>query len=82
MTALLVLILGLTAAVVALTTLRRHRAIVGCSVTLFALLIIQSGVGAATGRGARTLILIHLPLAMLVMGVGVYLSIAGTRARG
>ena len=73
-------ILALAAAAVAVTRLRGERGLVTWSVALFVLLIIQSGLGAAI-RSASALILIHVSLAMLIMGLGVYLSVAGSRAR-
>ena len=76
----LVVILALAAAAVAVTRLRGEHGLATWSVALFVLLIIQSGLGAAT-RSASALILIHVPLAMLIMGLGVYLSVAGSRPR-
>ena len=72
-------ILALAAAVVAVTRLRGEHGLATWSVALSVLLIIQGGLGAAS-RSASALILIHVPLALLIMGLGVYLSIAGSRA--
>lgn len=81
-TAIVVVILALAAAVVAVVTRRHDRALTGWSAGLFALLVIQTGLGEAISEGgARTLVAVHIPLAMLIMGVGVYLSIAGARSR-
>ncbi|HEY7261121.1 MAG TPA: hypothetical protein VH589_06505 [Trebonia sp.] len=79
-TAGLVVILALAAAAVAVIRLRGEHGLVPWSIALFVLLIIQSGLGAAT-RSASALFLIHVPNAMLIMGLGVYLSVAASRAR-
>jgi hypothetical protein len=81
-TAAVVVILALAATLVAVITQRRHRALAGWSAGLFGLLVIQTALGeAASEGGERALVAVHVPLAMLIMGLGVYLSIAGARAR-
>lgn len=81
-TAAVVVILALAAALVAAITQRRHRAIAGWSAALFVLLVVQTGLGEAISEGGeRTLVAVHIPLAMLIMGIGVYLSIAGAQTR-
>lgn len=81
-TAPVVMICSLAAAVVAVAALRHHSGIAWWSAALFVLLVIQSALGAASSEsGQRALLAVHIPLAMLIMGLGVYLSIAGARAR-
>ena len=65
-----------------MVTLRRHRAIAAWSAGLFVLVAIQAELGHEIGDGAaRSLIAVHVPVALLIMGLGVYLSIAAARAR-
>lgn len=81
-TAVVVVILALAAAILALATQRHHRAIATGSAGLFVLLVIQTGVGQAISDGGEhALIAVHVPLAMLITGLGVYLSIAAARSR-
>lgn len=74
------LIIALVAAIVAVATLRRFAVLAWGATALFVLLVIQNGVGSSIGS-VRPLLLVHVPLAMLIMGLGVYLSVAGGRAR-
>lgn len=82
-TAFVVVILSLAEAVLAATTLRGRRPIVvAWSFALFALLVIQTALGQAISDGhERALVAIHVPLAMLIMGVGACLSVAAFRLR-
>ncbi|MBO0769964.1 MAG: hypothetical protein J2P35_00745 [Actinobacteria bacterium] len=81
-TAVAVVILALAAAILALATQRRHRGLVAGSAGLFVLLVIQTGIGQAISDGGeQALVAVHIPLAMLIMGLGVYLSIAAARSR-
>lgn len=73
--------LALVAAILAIATQRRHRGIAVWSPVLFALLVLQHGLGAGISGGNRVLVAVHVPVALLVMGLGVYLSIAAARAR-
>jgi hypothetical protein len=73
---------SLAATILAVTTLRRHRpAIAVRSVGMFAMLIVQFGLGVGVRLNEDALLLIHVPLAMLIMGLGVYLSVAAARSR-
>lgn len=78
-----VVVLSLVAALVALALLRRaDPALTFSAVGLFVLIVVQTGLGEAiTKSGADQLIVSHVPLAMLIFGLGVYLSIAGARLR-
>jgi heme A synthase len=73
--------LALVAAILAIATQRRRRGIAVWSPVLFALLILQHGLGAGISGGNRVLVAVHVPVALLVVGVGVYLSVAAARAR-
>jgi hypothetical protein len=73
--------LSLVAAILAVATQRHHRSIAIWSPVLFVLLVVQHGLGAGISRGNRALIAVHVPVAMLIMGVGVYLSITVALAR-
>jgi hypothetical protein len=80
-TAYTVVILALAAAILAVVTLRRHRAIAAWSAGLFTLVAIQAELGHEISHdGERSLIAVHVPVALLIMGLGVYLSIAAARA--
>jgi disulfide bond formation protein DsbB len=48
---------------------------------MFAMLIVQFGLGVGVRLNEDALLLIHVPLAMLIMGLGVYLSVAAARSR-
>jgi heme A synthase len=81
-TAYVVVILALAAAILAVVTQRRRRAIAACSVGLFVLVAVEAEFGHVIGEGGwHSLVAVHVPAAMLIMGLGVYLSIAGARAR-
>jgi len=78
-----VVVLSLVAALVAIAMLRRASAgLTFGAVGLFVLIVIQTGLGEAITKANRQeLIVSHVPLAMLIFGLGVYLSIAGARLR-
>ncbi|MGH3492272.1 MAG: hypothetical protein ACRDRL_19470 [Sciscionella sp.] len=82
-TAYVVVILALVTALVAVSALRRSSAaIAGWSVGLLVLLIIQTGLGQAISDGhQRILTVAHVPVALLIMALGVYLSVAGAKLR-
>lgn len=81
-TAYIVVLLSLVVAILAGAALRRHRGLLVGSVVMFVLLVIQTALGDASGgESPRILVAAHIPLAMLIMALGVYLSIAGARAR-
>lgn len=84
-TAYILVILSLIAAVIAAVSLRRTRpGLVWPSVGLFVLMIIQTGLGQAmSDGGAHAVIAAHVPVAVLLMGVSVYVALAASRpARG
>lgn len=76
-----VVVLSLIAALVATVLLRRaDPALTFGAAGLFVLILIQTGLGEAiTKAGRDELIVSHVPLAMLIFGLGVYLSVAGAR---
>jgi hypothetical protein len=78
-----VVLLALVTALVAAALLRRaDSALTLGAVGLLVLIVVQTGLGEAiTKSGRQELIVSHVPLAMLIFGLGVYLSIAGARLR-
>lgn len=82
-TGYVVVLLSLASAIVAVVTLRgRGSGMVGMSIALFVLLLIQVGLGQAISDGGqRVLVAAHVPVALLAMALGVYLSVAGARLR-
>jgi hypothetical protein len=78
-----VVVLSLVTALLALALLRRaDPALTFGAVGLFLLLVIQTGIGEGISKaGSQELLVSHVPLAMLIFGLGVYLSIAGARLR-
>ncbi|MGH3599746.1 MAG: hypothetical protein ACRDQH_05610, partial [Pseudonocardiaceae bacterium] len=49
---------------------------------LFVLIVIQTGLGEAISEGGSDgLVVVHVPLAVLIFGLGVYLSSLGARVR-
>jgi heme A synthase len=77
-----VVVLSLVTALVAAALRRADPALTFGAVGLFVLIVIQTGLGEAITRAGRAeLIVSHVPLAMLIFGLGVYLSIAGARLR-
>jgi heme A synthase len=80
-TAYVLVILSLLAAIVAATNLRRSRpGLVWPSVGLFVLMLIQTGLGQAMTDGdAQSVIAAHIPVAVLLMGVAVYVALASSR---
>jgi hypothetical protein len=81
--AFVVVVLALATAVLAALTLRRtYPALVFGALGQLVLIIAQTGLGEAITRSAADeLIVIHVPLAMLIFGLGIYLSIAGAQLR-
>jgi heme A synthase len=81
--AFVVVVLALASAVLASVSLRRtHSALAFGAVALLALIIAQTGLGEAITKGsADELIVLHVPIAMLIFGLGVYLSSLGARVR-
>lgn len=75
------LALALAATVVAVLRLRaRTDLVAGCSV-LLVLLIAETGLGAAVGSGTDALTVIHIPLAMAIMGLAVWVSLRARSSR-
>lgn len=76
-----VMLLALAAAVLAALTLRqRHPGMVAWSAVLAALLIGQAVIGERISEGGSwALIAIHVPLALIIMAVAAYLSLAAAR---
>lgn len=81
--AFVVVVLALASAVLAVVALRRtHSALAFGAIALLGLIIAQTGLGEAITRGsADELIVLHVPIAMLIFGLGVYLSSLGARVR-
>ena len=67
------LILAATAAVVAVLRLRSRGDLLIGSVVLTLLLVIEIGIGVAVGAGTDGLTMVHIPLAMIIMGLVVWL---------
>lgn len=78
-----VVVLALAAAVLATVAVRRaHSALTVGALGMLVLIIAQTGLGEAiTKGGANELIVLHVPIAMLIFGLGIYLSIAGAQLR-
>jgi hypothetical protein len=77
-----VVVLALAAAILAVLIRRCHRAIAAWSAGLFVLVAIQAELGhEISHHDERALIAVHVPIALLIMGLGVYLSVAAARAR-
>ncbi|HET9253666.1 MAG TPA: hypothetical protein VFO16_00510 [Pseudonocardiaceae bacterium] len=78
-----VVVLALVTAVLAGTGLRRASPALAIGALLqFVLIVVQTGLGEAiTKASSDGLIVIHVTLAMLIFGVGIYLSIAGAQLR-
>ena len=78
-----VVVLALATAALAGVTLRRGSPVlVFGALSQFALIVVQTGLGEMiTKAGSDELIVIHVTLAMLIFGLGIYLSIAGAQLR-
>lgn len=78
-----VVVLALGTAVVAAATLRRASSALALgALAQVVLIVVQTGLGEAiTEGGADGLIVAHVPIAMLIFGLGIYLSIVGARLR-
>ena len=75
-------VVALAAAVVAFVRMRHtQRLLWRAAAVLFVLLLAQTGVGhLITDGGVDGLIVVHVPLAMLIFGLAVWLSVATARA--
>jgi hypothetical protein len=78
-----VVMLALVTAALAVATLRgASPALVFGALSQLVLIAVQTGFGEMiTKAGANELIIIHVTLAMLIFGLGIYLSIAGAQLR-
>lgn len=74
---------ALVTAVVAFRQLRRtHRRLWLGAATLFLLALAQTGIGhLITDEGMDGLVVVHIPLAMAIFGLAVWLSLTTARAR-
>lgn len=81
--AFIVVVLALVTAVVAAAALRRASSVLALgALAQLVLIVVQTGLGEAiTEGGADGLIVSHVPIAMLIFGLGIYLSIAGAQLR-
>ncbi|MDQ3734177.1 MAG: hypothetical protein M3400_09310 [Actinomycetota bacterium] len=74
-------ILALAATIVAVVRLRPRTDLVVASVVLTLLILIETGLGVAVRGGTRGLTVIHVPLALLIMGMAVWLPLKARNAR-
>jgi heme A synthase len=77
-----VVLLALATALAALTLRRADPALTLGAMGLLVLIVLQTGLGEAiTKAGASGLTVAHVPIAVLIFGLGVYLSSMGARLR-
>ncbi|MGH3856459.1 MAG: hypothetical protein ACRDR6_23820 [Pseudonocardiaceae bacterium] len=82
MSGFVVVLLALATALAALRLRRAHSALTPGALGLLVLIIVQTGLGEAISKaGADGLIAAHVPIAVLIFGLGVYLSGVGARLR-
>jgi heme A synthase len=80
--AFVVVLLALATTLAAVTLRRAEPALTLGAVGLLVLIVLQTGLGEAiTKAGASGLTVAHVPIAVLVFGLGVYLSSMGARLR-
>lgn len=80
--AFVVVVLALATAAVAVSLRRAHSALTVSALGLLVLVVAQTGIGESiTKGGSEGLTVIHVPLAMLIFGLGTYLSITGAQLR-
>ncbi len=80
--AFVVVVLALATALAAVTLRRAHSALTLGALGLLVLIVVQTGMGEAITRAsADGLIVAHVPIAVLIFGLGVYLSSLGARLR-
>ncbi|MGH3783087.1 MAG: hypothetical protein ACRDRO_21310 [Pseudonocardiaceae bacterium] len=80
--AFVVVVLALATAAAAVALRRASSALTFGGLGLFVLIVVQTGLGEAITRGgANELITAHIPIAVLIFGLGVYLSGVGARLR-
>lgn len=81
-TAYTLVILALAAAILAVRTQRRHRAVTAASAVLFVLVGVEAELGhEIADGGAGALVAVHVPNALLIMGLAAYLATTAARAR-
>lgn len=77
-----VVVLALASTLASITLRRAHPGLTLSACGLLVLIIVQTGLGEAiTKAGANNLLVAHVPVAVLVFGLGVYLSSMGARLR-
>ncbi len=77
-TAIATIVLALVAVILAI----RRRALVGPTIGLFVLLVLQTGLGQAIADDhERALLAAHVPIAVLVTALSAYLFVAAARVR-
>lgn len=75
-------VLAIAAALLAIVTLREVKPLLVGSVALAVLLIVESYLGGLIRDSSKdTLTIVHVPLAMAIMGVTVWLSLTAARLR-
>jgi heme A synthase len=80
--AFVVVVLALATALAAVTLRRADSALTLGALGLLVLIVVQTGMGEAITRAsADGLIVAHVPIAVLIFGLGVYLSSMGARLR-
>jgi heme A synthase len=80
--AFVVVVLALATAVVAVALRRASSAATLGALGLLVLIVVQTGLGEAITKGdANELITAHVPIAVIIFGLGVYLSSVGARLR-
>ncbi|MGH3825931.1 MAG: hypothetical protein ACRDQX_01955 [Pseudonocardiaceae bacterium] len=82
MSGFVVVVLALATALAALRLRRANSALAPGALGLLVLIVVQTGLGEAISKaGADGLIVAHVTIAMLIFGLGVYLSGVGARLR-
>ncbi|MGH3670644.1 MAG: hypothetical protein ACRDSH_08400 [Pseudonocardiaceae bacterium] len=80
--AFVVVVLALVTAVAAATLRRASSVLALGALAQLLLIVVQTGLGEAiTEGGVDGLVVAHVPIAMLIFGLGIYLSIAGAQLR-
>lgn len=74
------LLLAIAATIVAAMQLRARRDLITGCVVVVVLLIIEIGLGSAIGSGTASLTIVHVPLAMALMGAVVWLPLRARSA--
>ncbi|MEU2351178.1 hypothetical protein [Modestobacter sp. NPDC049651] len=74
-------LLGVLAAVAALVWMRHNRPALIGTLLLAVLLVVELVLGYSLDGGSTGAVVVHVPLAMLLMGLAVYLPLAARRTR-